>query len=123
MDGVGSDLDGVFVLAATNSPQALDDAILRRFPKRIYIALPEEDDRDDFFRFFLKGQNTLTNEMMDELAKKTEGYSGSDIRNLNSEASMVPVTVIQQAKYFKIVPNYDRSEPNIIFYEVCEAYD
>jgi vacuolar protein-sorting-associated protein 4 len=41
MDGVGNDMDGILVLGATNIPWQLDQAIRRRFERRIYIPLPE----------------------------------------------------------------------------------
>ena len=41
MDGVGADMDGILVFAATNLPWGLDKAILRRFERRVYIPLPE----------------------------------------------------------------------------------
>jgi vacuolar protein-sorting-associated protein 4 len=41
MDGVGKDLSGVLILGATNCPWAIDQAVRRRFEKRVYIPLPD----------------------------------------------------------------------------------
>jgi vacuolar protein-sorting-associated protein 4 len=49
MNGVGNDDTGVLVLGATNIPWALDNAIKRRFEKRIYIPLPEAEARKRMF--------------------------------------------------------------------------
>lgn len=53
MQGVGSNNHNVLVLAATNLPYGLDQAIRRRFDKRIYIALPEESPRAQMFKLHL----------------------------------------------------------------------
>ena len=50
MQGVGNSMDGVLVLGATNVPWELDNAIRRRFQKRIYISLPEHEARTGIFR-------------------------------------------------------------------------
>lgn len=50
MQGVGNDMDGILVLGATNVPWELDNAIRRRFQKRIYITLPDANARAGIFK-------------------------------------------------------------------------
>lgn len=103
MDGVGNDQTGVLVLGATNVPWELDAAIRRRFQKRIYIPLPDEAARKAMFRIhFGKEAHTLTDEDFDYLAKKTEGYSGSDISGMVNQALLSPLQKMQKADYFYI---------------------
>jgi len=78
MNGVGNDMQGVLVLAATNLPWLLDNAIRRRFEKRIYIPLPEEGARGRMFQIHLGDTpHTLTQENFKQLAAATDFYSGS----------------------------------------------
>jgi SpoVK/Ycf46/Vps4 family AAA+-type ATPase len=67
---------------------------LRRFQKRIYIPLPEKHDRADFVSMFLKDILKLTEDNLDYISERTESYSGSDLRNLVNEASMMPISKI-----------------------------
>lgn len=99
----------VLVLGASNCPWDLDDALLRRFEKRIFIPLPAKDARKDIFMLYL-AQMQLENNMdvpgaeynavllhslrsswAERLAEHTEGYSGSDIASVCKEAAMGPV--------------------------------
>lgn len=74
MNGVGNDDTGVLVLGATNIPWALDNAIKRRFEKRIYIPLPEMDARRRMFELNVGSTPCeLTRDDYNKLAKKTEG--------------------------------------------------
>ena len=59
MQGVGNSMDGVLVLGATNVPWELDNAIRRRFQKRIYISLPDATARAGIFKN--KGNKTKHN--------------------------------------------------------------
>jgi len=113
MNGIGKDMQGLLVLAATNMPWSLDPAIRRRFEKRIYIPLPEEGARYTMFKIHLGDTpNQLTQQDFRELAKSTEGYSGSDIANVVREAMMIPVRIVQDATHFKQVTAKDRKNPN-----------
>lgn len=69
----------VMVLAATNTPWHLDEAIRRRLEKRIYIPLPTDSGRRQVFEINLREIGVDSNVNMDELVRGTHGYSGSDI--------------------------------------------
>ena len=71
MDGIGSDMEGVFVLAATNLPWALDDALLRRFQKRIYIDLPNFKAREGMVKHYLTEENPLVDFELNLVSKYT----------------------------------------------------
>ncbi len=104
MDGVGKSTDGVLLLAATNIPWGLDDAMLRRLERKIYIPLPDAKARARMFEINLGSTpHKMRHEHFRELGKKTEGYSGSDIAVLVRDAIMQPVRTLQNATSFKKV--------------------
>lgn len=112
MNGVGKDVDGVLVLAATNIPWQLDSAIRRRFEKRIYIALPDAASRARMFQIHLGDTpHTLQPKDFKKLGDQTEGYSGSDISTVVRDAMMQPVRAVQTATHFKRVSGPDRNDP------------
>jgi len=86
----------VTVLAATNRPWDLDEALRRRLEKRIYIALPTENGRKDLFQINLKGIKIDENIDWDTLVKKSDGYSGADISNVCREAALMPMRKMLQ---------------------------
>ncbi|KAJ7951013.1 spastin [Quillaja saponaria] len=92
-DGVTSNPDDiVIVIGATNKPQELDDAVLRRLVKRIYVPLPDDNVRRLLLKHKLKGQAfSLPSRDLERLVKETEGYSGSDLQALCEEAAMMPI--------------------------------
>ena len=79
----------VMVLGATNMPWDLDDALRRRFEKRIYIPLPNKEGREQMFHINFKGIKLSNDVNIDTLVKKTEGYSGHDISSVCREASLM----------------------------------
>jgi len=79
------------VLAATNRPFDLDEALRRRLEKRIYIPLPNEIGRKDLFRINIRGVSAAEDVNFDKLVKLTKGYSGADIANVCREAAMMPM--------------------------------
>ena len=81
----------VTVMAATNRPWDLDDALRRRFEKRVYIPLPNEKGRLQLFNLNLKKIEIDKNINYDKLVKLTDGYSGADICNVCREASFMPM--------------------------------
>ncbi|KAL1703504.1 P-loop containing nucleoside triphosphate hydrolase protein [Schizophyllum commune] len=104
MNGVGHDDTGVLVLGATNIPWQLDNAIKRRFEKRIYIPLPGAEARRQMFQLNVGTTPCqLTAADYKLLADKTDGYSGSDISIVVRDALMQPVRKVIGATHFKRV--------------------
>jgi katanin p60 ATPase-containing subunit A1 len=79
----------VIVLAATNMPWELDEALRRRLEKRIYIPLPSSSGRKALFKISMKDVALSQDVQLDELAESTDGYSGADISNVCRDASMM----------------------------------
>ncbi|XP_034284080.1 spastin isoform X3 [Pantherophis guttatus] len=92
-DGVqSSGEDRILVMGATNRPQELDDAVLRRFTKRVYVSLPNEETRLLLLKNLLSKQgNPLTQKELAQLARMTDGYSGSDLTALAKDAALGPI--------------------------------
>lgn len=79
------------VLAATNRPQDLDEAIRRRLEKRIYIPLPTSVGREQLFKINLKGIDVSADIDWNKLIEITDGYSGADLANVCRDAAMMPL--------------------------------
>lgn len=91
-DGLRSkDSQRILILGATNRPFDLDDAVIRRLPRRIYVDLPDAENRMKILRIFLAQENLDSDFQFDKLANATEGYSGSDLKNLCIAAAYRPV--------------------------------
>ncbi|KAL9334761.1 hypothetical protein Peur_071942 [Populus x canadensis] len=90
----------ILVLAATNRPFDLDEAIIRRFERRIMVGLPSIESRERILKTLLSKEKT---EGLDfkELATMTEGYSGSDLKNLCVTAAYRPVRELLQQERVK----------------------
>ncbi|XP_038898050.1 uncharacterized protein LOC120085874 isoform X2 [Benincasa hispida] len=81
----------ILILGATNRPFDLDDAVIRRLPRRIYVDLPDAANRMKILKIFLAQENIVPDFQFEELANATEGYSGSDLKNLCIAAAYRPV--------------------------------
>ncbi|KAA6429996.1 MAG: vacuolar sorting-associated 4-like [Trebouxia sp. A1-2] len=104
MQGVTSSEARVLVLGATNIPYGLDQAVRRRFDKRIYIALPEAKARAHMFKVHLGDTpHNLEAKDFEELGVATEGFSGSDVAVVVKDVLMEPVRLTQDAGFFRTV--------------------
>ncbi|KAG9508726.1 Fidgetin-like protein 1, partial [Fragariocoptes setiger] len=95
-DGVSTESDDrILIIGATNRPQELDEAARRRFTKRLYIALPDQEARHEIVKNLLKGQeHSMTDEEISLVASRTQGFSGADMANLCKEAAMEPIRTL-----------------------------
>jgi vacuolar protein-sorting-associated protein 4 len=92
------------VLGATNIPWQLDAAIRRRFERRIFIPLPEEQARTKMFELNVgETPHNVTHAEFKKLGEMTEGYSGSDIAIAVRDALMEPIRKLRMATHFKPV--------------------
>lgn len=70
------------VLAATNFPWDIDEALRRRLEKRIYIPLPTQEGREALLHINLREVKVDPEVDLRTIAKKLDGYSGADITNV-----------------------------------------
>lgn len=92
MDGITNNENPgkvVMVLAATNFPWDIDEALRRRLEKRIYIPLPSQVGRESLLDICLREVEKSSDLDLSQIAKNLDGYSGSDITNVCRDASMM----------------------------------
>ncbi|MHB2037601.1 MAG: CDC48 family AAA ATPase, partial [Nitrososphaerales archaeon] len=92
LDGL-EELRDVVIIGATNRPDMIDQALLRpgRFDKMMYVGVPDLEARKEIFKIHLNGRPLAKDIGADELAKRTEGYSGADIQAVADTASMLAI--------------------------------
>ncbi len=88
-DGMGN--MNVFVMIATNRPFDLDDAVLRRLPRKLLVDLPLEADREAILRIHLRDETIEPSVNLAHLAARTPLYSGSDLKNVAVAAALAAV--------------------------------
>ncbi|GAB2289401.1 hypothetical protein Dimus_023711 [Dionaea muscipula] len=88
------DTERVLVLAATNRPFDLDEAVIRRLPRRLMVNLPDAPNRAKILKVILAKEELSPNLDLDAIANMTEGYSGSDLKNLCVAAAHRPIREI-----------------------------
>ncbi|CAH7688832.1 ATPase [Phakopsora pachyrhizi] len=90
-DGLATGSSRILVLGATNRPVDIDQAILRRMPKRIPIGLPNLQQRIKILNLLLKDIKLEDGLSIDFLAKQTSNFSGSDLKEFCRAAVMAPI--------------------------------
>ena len=92
MDGFGPN-EGIIVIAATNRPDVLDPALLRpgRFDRQVTVGMPDKNARLEILKVHAKNKKFDENITLENLAKRTPGFSGADLENLLNEAALLTV--------------------------------
>lgn len=99
LDGLTSSDSRILLLGATNRPNDIDAAILRRMPKRFAVRLPDAQQRRNILQLMLKDVKLAAPPAfsMDALVRRTEGQSGSDLKETCRNAVMVPMREIMRS--------------------------
>lgn len=85
-DGLRTTKDRVVVIGSTNRPFDLDEAVLRRMPRRILVDLPDADTREEILRVSMAKNRIADDLNLTEVARQLDGYTGSDIKEVCREA-------------------------------------
>ncbi|KAF2614836.1 hypothetical protein F2Q70_00009385 [Brassica cretica] len=88
------DRERVLVLAATNRPFDLDEAVIRRLPRRLMVNLPDATNRSKILSVILSKEEIAPDVDLEAIANMTDGYSGSDLKNLCVTAAHLPIREI-----------------------------
>jgi len=92
LDGL-QELRGVVVIGATNRPDIIDPALLRagRFDKTLATGWPDLESRKEILKIHLRNKPLDRDVVIDDLAKRTDGYSGADIEEVCNEAGLLAI--------------------------------
>lgn len=92
MDGFGTN-EGIIIIAATNRPDVLDPALLRpgRFDRQVTVDLPNVKAREEILELHAKNKTISSKVKLENVAKRTVGFSGADLENLLNEAALLTV--------------------------------
>ena len=92
MDGFGEN-EGIIIIAATNRPDVLDPALLRpgRFDRQVTVNLPDVRGREEILKVHARNKKLADGITLENLAKRTPGFSGADLENLLNEAALLAV--------------------------------
>lgn len=92
MDGFSQGAEKVFFIGATNRPEAIDEAALRRFGEMVEVGLPDLAQRQDLLQGLVRGaladghRSEISTDELGEVAKQAEGMSGDDVARLAQQA-------------------------------------
>uniref|UniRef100_A0A1J3J799 ATPase family AAA domain-containing protein 1 n=1 Tax=Noccaea caerulescens TaxID=107243 RepID=A0A1J3J799_NOCCA len=92
------DRERVLVLAATNRPFDLDEAVIRRLPRRLMVNLPDAANRAKILSVILAKEEIAPDVDLEAIANMTDGYSGSDLKNLCVTAAHLPIREILETE-------------------------
>ncbi len=92
MDGFGAN-EGIIIIAATNRPDVLDPALLRpgRFDRQVQVNLPDQNGRKEILEVHARNKKFAKGITLENIAKRTVGFSGADLENLLNEAALLAV--------------------------------
>ncbi|KAK2612847.1 hypothetical protein QQS21_001127 [Conoideocrella luteorostrata] len=95
----GMEETNAFIMVATNRPYDLDEAVLRRLPRKILVDLPLKKDRAAILQLLLKDECLDSSVSIEDLAERSPYYSGSDLKNVCIAAAMAAVEEENEAAF------------------------
>jgi len=98
LDNISNQQLAVFVIAATNLPWQIDDAVMRHSSHKIHIPMPDVSARRQMFVHGLVDVHTITPDNMDSFAEKTHNLSGSDISTIINRVKFMPLHLLYRSK-------------------------
>jgi len=118
MDGL-EELRGVVVIAATNRPDIIDPALLRpgRFDKLLYVPPPDHEARKEILKIHLRKKPLAEDVNIEEIAKRTEGYTGADLAAVCNTAVMLAIREHVMANR-----NPEEAKKNVKDVKVCRRH-
>ncbi|PHT46375.1 hypothetical protein CQW23_15533 [Capsicum baccatum] len=106
------DTERVLVLAATNRPFDLDEAVIRRLPRRLMVNLPDAPNRAKILKVILAKEDLAQDVDLESVASMTDGYSGSDLKNLCATAAYRPIRdILEKEKKEQAAASADGRPP------------
>ena len=112
MDGFGAN-EGIIIIAATNRADVLDPALLRpgRFDRQVTVNLPDVKGREEILEVHARNKVFAPNVKLNNIAKRTVGFSGADLENLLNEAALLAV---RRNKEFITMTEIDEAHDRVI---------
>jgi SpoVK/Ycf46/Vps4 family AAA+-type ATPase len=122
MDGINgkSRESKLYVIGATNKPWSLEAGFLRRFQKRIYVSLPNRASRTHLFGQYTKRLQMESSLKIEDLAKLSDGYSGSDVKDICQSVQLRVVDELFQSGKGLDSDAYTRSITESDFKEILK---
>lgn len=114
MDGLANQKDAPFLICATNRPDDLDQAFLRRLPNKILFAMPILEEREQMIRLHLDDQDLERGLTIESLARQTKGYSGSDLHSFCQQAAWAWMNEQIDSKVDGITDGSENSSTEIV---------
>ena len=117
LDGLETEKEGnILFLASTNLPWTIDQAIMRRFSKKILVDLPDEEERLSIIRScFLTSVTTAPPvDRLRDIARDTSGYSGSDLTLVCREATLAALRLAEEDTKLEITLDMLKTAKNTV---------
>ena len=117
LDGLETEKDGsILFLASTNLPWTIDQAIMRRFSKKILVDLPDEEERLTIIMscFLTSVTSPPPIERLRDVAKDTMGYSGSDLTMMCKEATLAALRQAKEDTKLEITVDMLKTARNLV---------
>ena len=107
--------EGIILICTTNYPWELETGFLSKFQKKIYIPLPDFEAKKAILKLNTKDTpNTLTEEQIEDIIKRTNPLVGSEVTFLSMEAIFEPIRKCQSSEYFKKIPGINGQKFNYV---------